>query len=69
MSPLCAPNPIGAMNARERLDALLAEGGIQNCGNAQNCEKVCPKQLPLLRAIGRGGRAATLHFLRKCFDR
>ena len=27
-------NPIGAMNAGERLDALTAEGGIQVCGNA-----------------------------------
>ena len=32
------------MNAGERLDALTAEGGIQVCGNAQNCVKVCPKE-------------------------
>ena len=59
----------GAMNASERMDALVAQGGIQVCGNAQNCEKVCPKAIPLLTAIGRGGRAATLHILRKWFDR
>ena len=34
------------MNAGERLDALIAEGGIQVCGNAQNCVKVCPKENP-----------------------
>ena len=62
-------NPIGAMNAGERLDALMAEGGIQVCGNAQNCVKVCPKDIPLTTAIGRGGRAATLHVLKKWFDR
>ncbi len=62
-------NPIGAMNAPERLDALVAEGGIQICGNAQNCVKVCPKGIPLTTAIGRGGRAATLHVLRRWFDR
>jgi len=62
-------NPIGAMNAWERLEGLTAEGGIQVCGNAQNCQKVCPKEIPLLRAIGRGGREATLHVLRKWFDR
>jgi succinate dehydrogenase / fumarate reductase, iron-sulfur subunit len=62
-------NPVGAMNSRERLDALTAEGGIQVCGNAQNCVKVCPKGIPLTTAIGRGGRAATLHTLRKWFDR
>ena len=27
-------HPTGALNAGERLDALTAEGGIQNCGNA-----------------------------------
>jgi succinate dehydrogenase / fumarate reductase iron-sulfur subunit len=62
-------NPIGQMSARERLDALTSEGGIQNCGNAQNCVKVCPKEIPLTRAIARGGRNATRHALRNWFDR
>ncbi len=62
-------NPIGTMNAEERLDALTAEGGIQNCGNAQNCVKVCPKEIPLTTAIARAGRAASRHTLRKWFDR
>ncbi len=61
-------NPIGAMTRTERLDALISEGGIQVCGNSQNCVKVCPKEIPLTTAIGRGGRAATLHMLRKVFD-
>ena len=61
-------NPIGAMTAGERLDALTAEGGIQVCGNAQNCVKVCPKNIPLTTAIARAGRAATLHMLRRWFD-
>jgi succinate dehydrogenase / fumarate reductase iron-sulfur subunit len=62
-------NPVGKMNASERLDALTAEGGIQDCGNAQNCVKVCPKEIPLTTAIARGGRAATRHTLRKWLDR
>jgi succinate dehydrogenase / fumarate reductase iron-sulfur subunit len=62
-------NPVGAMNSFERLEALVAEGGIQTCGNAQNCVKVCPKEIPLTTAIGRAGRAATLHTIRKWFDR
>jgi succinate dehydrogenase / fumarate reductase, iron-sulfur subunit len=62
-------NPIGAMSKSERLDALVAEGGIQVCGNAQNCEKVCPKGIPLLTAIGRGGRAATFHMIHRWLDR
>jgi succinate dehydrogenase / fumarate reductase iron-sulfur subunit len=61
-------NPIGAMNAGQRLDALIAEGGIQVCGNAQNCVKVCPKEIPLTTAIARAGRSATKHLLKKWFD-
>jgi len=61
-------NPVGSMNAAERLDAVTAEGGIQVCGNAQNCVKVCPKSIPLTTAIARVGRAATIHSLKKLFD-
>jgi len=62
-------NPVGQMSASDRLDALTAEGGIQTCGNAQNCVKVCPKEIPLTTAIARAGRKATTHTLRKWFDR
>jgi succinate dehydrogenase / fumarate reductase iron-sulfur subunit len=62
-------NPIGAMTSYERLEALTSEGGIQSCGNAQNCVKVCPKDIPLTTAIGRQGRSATVHLLGKWFDR
>jgi len=62
-------NPIGQMNASERFDALTSPGGIQTCGNAQNCVKACPKEIPLTTAIARGGRGATLHALKKWFDR
>jgi succinate dehydrogenase / fumarate reductase iron-sulfur subunit len=59
----------GAMNAGERLDALMAPGGLQVCGNAQNCVAVCPKDIPLTRSIARAGRATTLHMIKKWFDR
>ena len=62
-------NPVGAMNAGERLDALVAEGGIQVCGNAQNCVQVCPKEIPLTTSIARMGRAATGHMVKSWFDR
>jgi succinate dehydrogenase / fumarate reductase iron-sulfur subunit len=62
-------NPTGKMNSRSRLDALTAEGGIQVCGNAQNCVRVCPKDIPLTTSIARMGRAATFHTLKKWFDR
>jgi len=62
-------NPIGEMTSRERLDALVAEGGIQVCGNAQNCVRVCPKEIPLTHSIARAGRIATRHVLKQWFDR
>ena len=61
-------NPTGRMTAGERIDALMAEGGIQVCGNAQNCVAVCPKKIPLTTSIGRAGRAATVRSLTKWFD-
>ena len=62
-------NPVGAMNSRHRRDVLVDEGGIQVCGNAQNCVRVCPKDIPLTTSIARQGRAATLHVLKTWFDR
>jgi succinate dehydrogenase / fumarate reductase iron-sulfur subunit len=62
-------HPTGAMNAGDRLDALMAPGGIQLCGNAQNCVAVCPKEIPLTTAIARAGRATTVHMIKKWFDR
>ncbi|MGH7142635.1 MAG: succinate dehydrogenase iron-sulfur subunit [Planctomycetota bacterium] len=44
-------NPTGAMQAQTRLDVLMEPGGISDCGNAQNCVEVCPKEIPLTKAI------------------
>ncbi len=60
-------HPTGAANAGERLDALTSEGGLQICGNAQNCVAVCPKHIPLTTSIARAGRATTVHQLKKWF--
>jgi len=61
-------NPTGALNAGQRLDALMAPGGIQVCGNAQNCVAVCPKSIPLTTSIGRIGRDTTKRMFTKWFD-
>jgi len=53
-------NPTGAMNKDERLQTIMGEGGIADCGNAQNCVKVCPKEIPLTTSIGELGRQATV---------
>ena len=62
-------HPTGRMIADERLEALTGRGGIQMCGNAQNCVAVCPKRIPLTRSIARAGRAATVWAIKKLFDR
>ncbi len=61
-------HPTGAMNANERLESLMSEGGLQMCGNAQNCVAVCPKSIPLTRSIARAGRATTVYAIKKLFD-
>lgn len=62
-------HPTGAMNAKERTDALMNEGGLQICGNAQNCVAVCPKSIPLTTSIAQAGRAATVRMFQRWFDR
>lgn len=62
-------NPTGKALASERMDALTAVGGIQACGNAQNCVAVCPKSIPLTTSIARASRAATVHAIRKWFEK
>ncbi|MDI3256526.1 MAG: succinate dehydrogenase iron-sulfur subunit [Kyrpidia sp.] len=44
-------HPTGRMHREERLEALMGEGGIHECGNAQNCVQVCPKGIPLTTSI------------------
>lgn len=58
-------NPTGNMQRGERLDPMLDEGGIGGCGNAQNCEKVCPMDIPLLDSIAAISRDATLFAIKK----
>ncbi|WP_442482605.1 succinate dehydrogenase iron-sulfur subunit [Aeoliella sp. SH292] len=62
-------HPTGAAIANERLEALMAPGGIQACGNAQNCVAVCPKSIPLTTSIARAGRQTTVYAIKKIFDR
>ena len=48
-------HPTGQSLKRERLAALMGDGGIQECGYAQNCVQVCPKDIPLTRSISEVG--------------
>jgi succinate dehydrogenase iron-sulfur subunit len=66
---LMSQHPTGAMNEDERLEALMGVGGVADCGNAQNCVEVCPKNIPLTTAIGWIGRKSSLKWLRDLFEK
>jgi succinate dehydrogenase / fumarate reductase iron-sulfur subunit len=57
----------GSQLEGERLDVLMGEGGVSDCGNAQNCVQVCPKHIPLTESIAAMGRAVTIHGVVKFF--
>ena len=61
-------HPTGKVLKDERLDALMGDGGIQECGYAQNCIEVCPKDIPLTKSISDVGgdvmKKAILDFFR-----
>ncbi|MEC9374470.1 MAG: succinate dehydrogenase iron-sulfur subunit [Planctomycetota bacterium] len=57
----------GKREADERLEVLMGPGGVTDCGNAQNCVKVCPKEIPLTEAIAAMGRAVAIHGVKKFF--
>jgi len=62
-------HPTGRVDRDERLAVLSGVGGIVDCGNSQNCVKVCPKDIPLTTSIAKAGRDATLYKIRQWFGR
>ncbi|MDW7710142.1 MAG: succinate dehydrogenase iron-sulfur subunit [Deferrisomatales bacterium] len=62
-------SPIGKALAEERLEAIMGDGGITECGNAQNCVKACPKEVPLTTAIADLNRATTWYFVKNWLTR
>ena len=52
----------------QRLDVMMEPGGINHCGQAQNCVKVCPKGVPITTAIAHIGRQTTVHAVKKFFQ-
>lgn len=61
-------NPTGKMHQAERLREMMKEGGIADCGNAQNCQRVCPKGVPLTDSIAAIGRDVNLQALKDLFS-
>ncbi len=58
-------HPVGASLEDTRFDVLAGPDGLTGCGNAQNCVKVCPKDIPLTRAIAELNRDMLVNRLRK----
>ena len=58
-------HPVGHTLSDERLEFLSREEGITNCGNAQNCVKVCPKEVPLTQAIAELNRQTTVYKVKR----
>jgi succinate dehydrogenase / fumarate reductase iron-sulfur subunit len=56
-------HPSGRMTRDERLEGIMGDDGITNCGNAQNCVRVCPMSIPLTKAIYEENRETVMHGL------
>ena len=62
-------HPTGGLDKDERLETIMGEGGITDCGNAQNCVRACPKQIPLTTAIAKLNKDTTWHGLSSWFNK
>jgi len=60
-------HPTGKLNSEERVRALMGPGGIQECGKAQNCVKVCPKEIPLTTSIAFMNREVSKQLFKDIF--
>lgn len=58
-------HPVGKLMEGERLRVLMQEGGVSDCGNAQNCAAVCPKKIPLTESIALMGRKVVKQALKE----
>lgn len=60
-------NPIGKNQRKERLLRMMEEGGVSDCGNAQNCVQVCPKKIPLTQSIAEVGKQVSADYFKRKF--
>lgn len=58
-------HPTGEMNKGERLETLMEDGGIEGCGNSQNCVQSCPKGIPLTTSIAALNKDTSKHMFTK----
>jgi succinate dehydrogenase / fumarate reductase iron-sulfur subunit len=62
-------HPTGSGLKEDRLHALMGDGGIQECGYAQLCVEVCPKDIPLTTAISDVGKDVMKQAVKDIFQR
>ncbi len=62
-------HPTGRLHATERLHDLMKPGGVNDCGNAQNCFRVCPRNVPLLDGIAGMYRETAIQWIKDLFAR
>ena len=60
-------HPIGKALKSKRLEVMMDEGGVTDCGKAGNCAAVCPKEIPLLESIAAVQGQATVHAIKSFF--
>lgn len=60
-------NEAGKALKAERLTIMMEEGGVSDCGNAQNCAVVCPKKIPLTQSIASVGRDVVKSYFNRKF--
>ncbi|WP_200805884.1 succinate dehydrogenase iron-sulfur subunit [Desulfonispora thiosulfatigenes] len=64
---LASLHPTGHIEKEERIAALIQPGGIQECGNSQNCVRECPKQIPLTASLAELKKEVTKHAIKSIF--
>src|SRR5262245_56774574 len=62
-------HPSGNMHCDARIEAVMGDGGVDGCGNAQNCVQVCPKDIPLTTSLADMMKAATMQAFKNIFRR
>jgi succinate dehydrogenase / fumarate reductase iron-sulfur subunit len=60
-------HPTGKTLKTERLEAMTGDGGIHECAYAQNCVRICPKNIPLTTSISNVYGQVMKHTIKKLF--
>jgi hypothetical protein len=60
-------HPTGEIHNAKRLEIIMGDSGLANCGNSQNCVQSCPKGIPLTTSIAALNRDTTIQSFRNLF--